>query len=886
MTHLQSKEPSGPILREQDARRLLEVSFDGIWAIDADLRTTFVNPRMAEIVGYTPDEMLGRTLLDFMFPEDVPAEREAMGRRRRGVREEFEIRYRRSDGSEVWARVATAPILGEGGEFLGAVGIHSDVTARRQIEQTLRQRDAELNEAERLAQIGSWHWDPASDTVVWSQGLYRIAGRDPKLPPPNYKTEHPQLYSPESWQRLQAAVAAALTQGLPYEVDLEMIRTDGTTRWVVARGEAERDVVGRVRALRGTVHDITARKQAEDALRRSEEQFRALANSIPQLAWMAEPDGWIVWFNRRWYEYTGTTPEQMEGWGWEAVHDPAQLPAVLEHWRGSLETGEPFEMIFPLRRADGAFRPFLTRIVPVCDDDGRVLRWFGTNTDISMQLEREDALRESQERLHAALAASRTGTFRWDPETGDFAEFDDNLKYLFGMERGDRVRTTEDFIARVHPDDRPAVLPAIERCRQGADLEVEYRVLLPDGSVRWLYDRGKMQFENGRPAYLVGACTDITERKLAEQARLELAAIVESSDDVVFSKDLDGNIRSWNAAAMRVLGYAPEEIIGKPVFAIVPPELHHEEAAILARLRAGERIEHYETKRLRRDGERIEMSLTISPLRDANGTLVGASVIARDITARKRSEEALRTSEKLATVGRLAATVAHEINNPLESVVNLVYLANLEADHPDKVRAYLQGAEEELARISHLAKQTLGFYREHSSAVRLRAGDLLGQLVNIFLPKARTRQIRLELKLDADPEIVIVPGELRQLAANLLSNSLDATAVGGRIVMRVTQIGRPGGEHSGLRITVADTGSGIKPQDRARLFEPFFTTKRDIGTGLGLWVCNEIVTKHRGRIRLRSNTTPGRSWTVVSAFLPILAAETHAVSPSALTNVA
>ncbi len=148
----------------------------------------------------------------------------------------------------------------------------------------------------------------------------------------------------------------------------------------------------------GFVRDITQRKATETALRQSEEQFRTLADSIPQLAWTARPDGHIYWYNRRWYEYTGTTPEGMEGWGWQAVHDPAGLPAVLDRWKGSIATGEPFEMVFPLKGGDGVFRPFLTRVVPVRGDDGRVLRWFGTNTDISAIKAMEDKLRDADRR--------------------------------------------------------------------------------------------------------------------------------------------------------------------------------------------------------------------------------------------------------------------------------------------------------------------------------------------------------------------------------------------------------------------------------------------------------------------------------------------------------
>lgn len=158
----------------------------------------------------------------------------------------------------------------------------------------------------------------------------------------------------------------------------------------------------------GSVHvarNISERKRAEMALRASEEQFRTLADAIPQLCWMANADGWIYWYNRRWYKYTGTTPEQMEGWGWQAVHDPQVLPLVMEQWQESITTGRPFDMVFPIRSADGVFRPFLTRVMPLRDRSGAVVRWFGTNTDISEQREAEQALQLAKE---AAEEATRT----------------------------------------------------------------------------------------------------------------------------------------------------------------------------------------------------------------------------------------------------------------------------------------------------------------------------------------------------------------------------------------------------------------------------------------------------------------------------------------------
>lgn len=361
------------------------------------------------------------------------------------------------------------------------------------------------------------------------------------------------------------------------------------------------------------------------------------------------------------------------------------------------------------------------------------------------------------------------------------------------------------------------------------------------------------------------------EQSIASQ---RLAAIVESADDAIISKDLNGIVTSWNRAAEQMFGYRADEMIGRSITTIIPPELQADEPRILETISRGERIDHFETVRMTKSGERIDISLTVSPVKDHNGRIIGAAKIVRDITQHKKTERALRTSEKLASVGRLAATIAHEINNPLEAVTNLVYLAKFKAVRKD-VREFLAAAEEELARVSHLTRQSLGFYRETKEASPVRIGPMLNPLISIFAARTRNKNVDIRAEIKDDPEIYAVSGEIRQLITNLLSNSIDAVTKGGRIRVRVSAASEWTGERrSGVRLTVGDSGTGILKSARSTLFEPFFTTKKDVGTGLGLWVCKGIVERHGGSIRVKSSTVPGRSWSVFSVFLPLSTQET------------
>jgi PAS domain S-box-containing protein len=371
---------------------------------------------------------------------------------------------------------------------------------------------------------------------------------------------------------------------------------------------------------------------------------------------------------------------------------------------------------------------------------------------------------------------------------------------------------------------------------------------------------------------IVGAAKivrDITRHKKLEEAALRLAAIVESSDDAIASKDLNGIITSWNRSAEKLFGYKAEETVGKPVTMIIPPELHHDEIMILSKIRRGEKIDHFETIRLHKNGERIEVSLTISPIKDDNGNVVGAAKIIRNITETNKIERALRTTEKLAAAGRMAATVAHEINNPLEAVTNLVYLAKRDLSKSDRVAGYLELASRELDRVAHITRQTLGFYRDTSSPVKLNVTETLDDLLLLYEKRFESRHINVIKQYDKDLEITALSGEIRQAFSNLITNAIDAMPDGGKLVLRVSKSQAWSGSHlHGVRITVLDTGSGIEPRHRKSIFQPFFTTKADVGTGLGLWITRGIVEKHRGSIQMKSRTRQESHGTAFSIFLP------------------
>jgi PAS domain S-box-containing protein len=379
---------------------------------------------------------------------------------------------------------------------------------------------------------------------------------------------------------------------------------------------------------------------------------------------------------------------------------------------------------------------------------------------------------------------------------------------------------------------------------------------------------------------------EMTARKLAEEALFRAGAlqraIFNSTNFSSIATDANGIIQIFNVGAERMLGYTAAEVMNKitPADISDPQEVIARAKALSLELgipikpgfealvfKASRGIEDiYELTKVRKDGSRFPAIVSVTALRDAQEAIIGYLLIGTDNTARKLAEEALIRSEKLASVGRLAATITHEINNPLSSALNALFLVKTDPALPQSVKSHLTIAEQELGRVAHITKQTLGFFREVGNPTAVDLAEVLDSVLDIYGPRLRDKEITVLRSYRSKTGIRAVDGEMRQVASNILANSFDALSQGGKLHMRLFGPQAIRGARRMVRMTIADDGAGIAAENLKRIFEPFFTTKQSIGTGLGLWVTSELVKKHGGRMRLRSRLGRG---TVVTIWLPM-----------------
>ena len=394
--------------------------------------------------------------------------------------------------------------------------------------------------------------------------------------------------------------------------------------------------------------------------------------------------------------------------------------------------------------------------------------------------------------------------------------------------------------------------------------------------VYWTFSYSPVWDAAGNVCGTLVVCSDTTGRIQAEKAIITarsrlLEVLRQAPAFFALLQGPDHVITLVNSLYLRLVNN--REVLGKPVRVALPEAAEQGYVEILDQVYQGEPYVGHDARYDVYAGEGVPpderyLDFVYQPLRESDDTVSGIIVLGVDVTDRKRAQDVLLQTEKLAAVGRLASSIAHEINNPLESVTNLLYLAQRTAVNP-VTREYLTTAEMELRRMSSITSQTLRFHRQRSSPAPAQPGILLENALSIYQGRLINSRIDISTRIRASRPVICFEGEIRQVLNNLVGNAIDAMAAsGGRLLLRSREGTDWASGASGIIFTVADTGSGMSPETVKRIFEPFFTTKGLSGTGLGLWISHDIVQRHHGKLKLRSTSKLGQSGTVFTLFLP------------------
>ncbi len=612
----------GPKARESAVRRMLasivSSSADAIISKTLTGIITSWNPAAERLFGYAAVEIIGQPITVIIPQDRMAEEKEILAKITLGEQiKDFETVRLRKDGTAVEVSVTISPLKDELGHVIGASKILRDISARKQAESAVRESGERIRMAAEATGVGFWDWHLPSNRVRWDAQLFRIYGVEPTADGfVEYRTWSEAVF-PEDLLAQEEQLQKMMRE-LGRGSREFRIQRGGECRHIEAVETVRLDSAGQAEWVVGTNLDITERKQ-------SEANFHTMVDAIPHLAWIAKADGWIHWYNRRWYEYTGTTPQEMEGWGWQSVHDPVTLPHVLERWQASIATGEAFDMVFPLRGGDGVFRPFLTRGMPLKDSRGHVLQWFGTNTDVSEQKKAEEEIRELnaslemrvQERTAQLTEAHRiahlgrwyldlkTNAVTWSEELYRMLGLDPTLppppylehQRLFTLESWQQLST--------------ALAQTVET---GTPYELELEMIRPDGSRGWMLAHGEREFDaTGKATEVRGVAQDITRQKEVEMALRDsersfreisgqLAKVLDSSLDAICTFDAEGRFLQVSAACEKIWGYRPEELLGTPYIEKVLPDDQAltQEAAIA--VMAGNATTAFENRYVRKDG--------------------------------------------------------------------------------------------------------------------------------------------------------------------------------------------------------------------------------------------------------------------------------------------
>jgi PAS domain S-box-containing protein len=694
------------------------------------------------------------------------------------------------------------------------------------------------------------------------------------------------LVHPEDQAQLQAFIEAAALQ---FTCRVRWIARQGTVVHMDLGGAIERDAGGRARSITCIARNVTAQVSRELATRQAEASARTLLDHLPEVVARFDRSLRCILLNQT----VANSPWATVGAFLGKTMDDTTMPAgVVEVWNSALQTVFATGQTVTIQTTsapEGEPLHVEVTCVPEFAADGTVHSVVTVSRDISERKQVEKALTESKERLQMALQATHGGAWEFDIKTSTM----DTSQYwltLYGKEAGEPGPGFEEWQTTVHPEDLPIVMQAVQDHLDGLTpaYECEHRVLMPSGKYGTVLSRGRVieRDREGAPLRMVGIDIDVTELSQMLLAAQRLASIVASSADAITSTDLHGNFTSWNPGAERLYGYTTQEMLGRPVTALIPAELGPEWVRSLELLRNGESLKQQETRRIASDGRVVDVAVTLSPIRGQAGEIVGVAEVTRDIGERKAMEEALRqlneelerrvearTAELAAALTDLRrsdqlkdefmAAVTHELRTPLTGVLGMTEILLAQAGDPLTVRQarYLHAIHQSGERLLALVNSILSYSSLISGRVEIvpescHLAELCAIAVRAVAAHAEARHQTFEFTVEP-PELTIVsdPEGIIQVLKRLLDNAVKFTPESGSIGLDVAEV------DGCARLTVWDTGIGIAPAKIDSVFHAFTQEQGGLarpfgGVGLGLAYVRKMVELLKGTIVVDS--TPGQ----------------------------
>jgi PAS domain S-box-containing protein len=743
---------------------------------------------------------------------------------------------------------------------------------RRRAEEALRQSEAYLAEAQRLSHTGSFGWRPSTAQIIWSEETFRIFEYD-RATKPSIEVILQRVHR-EDAASVKETVERASQDGRDFEHEYRLVMPDGSVKHVHVVAHAERDESGEFEFV-GAVMDTTESKRAEKKLRRSEESLLEAQKLSHTGSWRHDVASGAVIVSPEVYRIHGVKPDDDASntkFFFSRIHPEDRKRVVDLFERAELEKIE-FQVDYRIVLPDGTIKHLHTIGHPILDESGELVEFVGTAMDVTAAKQAEESLRRSEGYLADAQRLTGTGSWAWNVANRQGVYWSQENYRLLGFDPEEGIPSNEAFYERIHPEDRERVRREVflERPEEGPHFDMEFRIVLQGGAIKYVHSTGHpVRNISGDLLEYVGTSIDVTERRRGEQATRLLAAVVESSHDAIVSKDLDGIITSWNTGAERLFGYSGEEVVGQNIMLIIPPDRLDEERVIVEQLTRGERVDHFETVRMRKDGSLLDVALTISPMKDAAGRIVGASKLARDITERKRAEAALRQAQadlaymsRVTTMGELTASLAHEIRQPISAAVTnaKTCLRWLNRNEPNVAEACEAASRlvKDVTRAGDIIGRISSLFKKDALQRELvDVNELIREMIVLLRSEASRYSISIRTELaEGLSKVMADRVQLQQVLMNLMLNGIEAMehmGTGGELTIKSQQ-----GDDRQLLISVGDTGVGVGPEQAEQIFNAFFTTKPQ-GSGMGLPISRSIIESHGGNLWATSNSGPGATF--------------------------